>query len=133
MPIIRKPNLNDLRLRLKLLKGMDHNLIIMVNLNGQMPYFIFIPICSLATLACCIGLSILEPTPSGNPADPFAAPLEILSECYFFPAFNLLRSIPNKLLRVLSMVAVLCGLAAVPYFENVISFDEKFTRFRKSI
>eukprot|EP00962_Isochrysis_galbana_P062134 scaffold52076_cov1961-Isochrysis_galbana.AAC.1 len=34
---------------------------------------------------------VLEPTPLGEKADPFATPLEILPEWYFFPTFNLLR------------------------------------------
>jgi cytochrome b6-f complex subunit 4 len=41
-----------------------------------------------------------------EPANPFATPLEILPEWYFFPTFNLLRVLPNKLLGVLSMAAV---------------------------
>jgi cytochrome b6-f complex subunit 4 len=40
-----------------------------------------------------------------EPANPFATPLEILPEWYFFPTFNLLRVLPNKL-GVLSMAAV---------------------------
>jgi cytochrome b6-f complex subunit 4 len=35
-------------------------------------------------------------TQLGEPADPFNTPLEILP--YFFPTFNLLRVLPNKLL-----------------------------------
>jgi cytochrome b6-f complex subunit 4 len=34
-----------------------------------------------------------------EPANPFATPLEILPEWYFFPTFNLLRVLPNKLLE----------------------------------
>ena len=46
------------------------------------------PVCILGTIACCIGLGVLEPTPLGEKADPFATPLEILPEWYFFPTFN---------------------------------------------
>ncbi|KAK8942291.1 Cytochrome b6-f complex subunit 4 [Platanthera guangdongensis] len=37
------------------------------------------------TIACNVGLAVLEPSMIGEPADPFATPLEILPEWYFFP------------------------------------------------
>ena len=67
-------------------------------------------------------------TPLGEKADPFATPLEILPEWYFFPTFNLLRVIPNKLLGVLSMAAVPIGLVTVPFIENVNKFQNPFRR-----
>merc|ERR1712050_259512 len=86
------------------------------------------PVCILGTISCCIGLAVLEPTPLGEKADPFATPLEILPEWYFFPTFNLLRIIPNKLLGVLAMAAVPCGLVIVPYRENLSAFQNPFRR-----
>ena len=71
----------------------------MVSLLGQTTYYIFSLYVFLGTIACCIGLGVLEPTPLGEKADPFATPLEILPEWYFFPTFNLLRVIPNKFLE----------------------------------
>lgn len=53
------------------------------------------PVSILGTIACCVGLAILEPSALGEPSNPFATPLEILPEWYFFPTFNLLRVIPN--------------------------------------
>nr|VDD65789.1 unnamed protein product [Brassica oleracea] len=53
------------------------------------------------TIACNVGLAVLEPSMIGEPADPFATPLEILPEWYFFPVFQILRTVPNKLLGVL--------------------------------
>jgi cytochrome b6-f complex subunit 4 len=76
----------------------------------------------LGILACCVGLSVLAPTQMGEPADPFNTPLEILPEWYFFPTFNLLRVLPNKLLGVLAMAAVPLGLITVPFIENVNKF-----------
>lgn len=70
----------------------------------------------------------MQPTPTGEPANPFATPLEILPEWYFFPTFNLLRVIPNKLLGVLSMAAVPAGLITVPFIENVNKFQNPFRR-----
>ncbi|KAL1152639.1 hypothetical protein V6Z11_A09G123500 [Gossypium hirsutum] len=64
------------------------------------------PVVILGTIACNVGLAVLEPSMIGEPADPFATPLEILPEWYFFPVFQILRTVPNKLLGVLLMVSV---------------------------
>ncbi|KAF3323981.1 cytochrome b6/f complex subunit IV [Carex littledalei] len=75
-----------------------------------------------------IGLAVLEPSIIGEPADPFATPLEILPEWYFFPVFQILRTVPNKLLGVLLMVSVPLGLLTVPFLENVNKFQNPFRR-----
>ncbi|KAJ0727214.1 putative cytochrome b/b6, cytochrome b6/f complex, subunit IV, cytochrome b/b6 domain superfamily [Helianthus annuus] len=64
----------------------------------------------------------------GEPADPLATPLEILPEWYFFPVFQILRTVPNKLLGVLLMVSVPAGLLTVPFLENVNKFQNPFRR-----
>ncbi|KAG4192006.1 hypothetical protein ERO13_A07G130966v2, partial [Gossypium hirsutum] len=74
------------------------------------------------------GLAVLEPSMIGEPADPFATPLEILPEWYFFPVFQVLRTVPNKLLGVLLMVSVPAGLLTVPFLENVNKFQNPFRR-----
>ena len=104
MSILQKPDLADPKLRAKLAKGMGHNYYGEPAWPNDLLYIF--PVCILGTISCCIGLGVLEPTPLGEPADPFATPLEILPEWYFFPTFNLLRVIPNKLLGVFSMAAV---------------------------
>ncbi|KAJ9535442.1 hypothetical protein OSB04_un001431 [Centaurea solstitialis] len=101
IPITKKPDLNDPVLRAKLAKG---------------------------TIACNVGLAVLEPSMIGEPADPFATPLEILPEWYFFPVFQILRTVPNKLLGVLLMVSVPAGLLTVPFLENVNKFQNPFRR-----
>ncbi|KEH17723.1 cytochrome b6-F complex subunit 4 [Medicago truncatula] len=73
-------------------------------------------------------LAVLEPSMIGEPADPFATPLEILPEWYFFPVFQILRTVPNKLLGVLLMVSVPTGLLTVPFLENVNKFQNPFRR-----
>ena len=93
MSIIKKPNLTDPKLRAKLAKGMGHNYYGEPAWPNDLLYIF--PVCILVTIACCIGLAVLEPTPLGEKADPFATPLEILPEWYFFPTFNLLRVIPS--------------------------------------
>jgi cytochrome b6-f complex subunit 4 len=47
---------------------------------------------------------------------------------YFFPTFNMLRVIPNKLLGVLSMAAVPAGLITVPFIESINKFQNPFRR-----
>ena len=86
------------------------------------------PLTMLGAFACIVGLSVLAPTQLGEPADPFNTPLEILPEWYFFPTFNLLRVLPNKLLGVLAMAAVPLGLITVPFIENVNKFQNPFRR-----
>jgi cytochrome b6-f complex subunit 4 len=86
------------------------------------------PVVILGTLACLVGISVLSPSPLGEKADPFATPLEILPEWYFFPTFNLLRVIPNKLLGVLSMASVPAGLITVPFIESINKFQNPFRR-----
>ena len=49
------------------------------------------------------------PIEVGEPADPFATPLEILPEWFLLPAFEILRAVPNKLLGIGAMIPV--GLA----------------------
>ena len=117
MSVIKKPDLTDPKLRAKLAKGMGHNY------YGEPAWpndilYIF-PLTMLGMLACCVGLSVLAPTQMGEPADPFNTPLEILPEWYFFPTFNLLRVLPNKLLGVLAMASVPAGLITIPFIENI--------------
>ncbi|MFS7981348.1 putative cytochrome b6/f complex, subunit IV, cytochrome b/b6 domain superfamily [Helianthus anomalus] len=45
------------------------------------------PVVILGTIACNVGLAVLEPSMIGEPADPFATPLEILPEWYTSSTF----------------------------------------------
>ncbi len=126
MSVIKKPDLSDPKLRAKLAKGMGHNYYGEPAWPNDLLYIF--PIVIFGTFACVIGLSVLEPSGFGEPANPFATPLEILPEWYFFPTFNLLRVLPNKLLGVLSMAAVPAGLLTVPFIENVNKYQNPFRR-----
>jgi cytochrome b6-f complex subunit 4 len=126
MSVIKKPDLSDPKLRAKLAKGMGHNYYGEPAWPNDLLYIF--PVVILGTFACLIGLSILEPASFGEKANPFATPLEILPEWYFYPTFNLLRVLPNKLLGVLSMAAVPFGLLLVPFFENINRFQNPFRR-----
>nr|YP_063556.1 cytochrome b6/f complex subunit IV [Gracilaria tenuistipitata var. liui]Q6B904.1 RecName: Full=Cytochrome b6-f complex subunit 4; AltName: Full=17 kDa polypeptide [Gracilaria tenuistipitata var. liui]AAT79631.1 cytochrome b6/f complex subunit 4 [Gracilaria tenuistipitata var. liui] len=126
MSIIKKPDLTDPKLRAKLAKGMGHHYYGEPAWPNDILYMF--PVVILGILACDVGLSILEPSVIGEPANPFATPLEILPEWYFFPTFNLLRVIPNKLVGVLSMASVPAGLITVPFIESVNKFQNPFRR-----
>nr|YP_009237438.1 cytochrome b6/f complex subunit IV [Wildemania schizophylla]AKS28485.1 cytochrome b6/f complex subunit IV [Wildemania schizophylla] len=126
MSILKKPDLTDPKLRAKLAKGMGHNYYGEPAWPNDLLYVF--PVVIIGTFACSIGLAILEPSSIGEKSNPFATPLEILPEWYFFPTFNLLRVIPNKLLGVLSMAAVPAGLLLVPFIENVNKFQNPFRR-----
>ena len=126
MSVLKKPDLTDPKLRAKLAKGMGHNYYGEPAWPNDLLYMF--PVVILGTLGCMVGLSVLSPSPLGEKADPFATPLEILPEWYFFPTFNLLRVIPNKLLGVLSMASVPLGLITVPFIESVNKFQNPFRR-----
>jgi len=126
MTILKKPDLTDPKLRAKLAKGMGHHYYGEPAWPNELLYIFTVVI--LGTIACDVGLAILEPTAMGEPANPFATPLEILPEWYFFPTFNLLRVIPNKLIGVLSMASVPAGLITVPFIENINKFQNPFRR-----
>lgn len=126
MSVIKKPDLSNPVLRAKLAKGMGHNYYGEPAWPNDLLYIF--PVVILGTFALVIGLSILEPSAIGEKADPFATPLEILPEWYFFPTFNLLRVLPNKLLGVLAMASVPAGLLLVPFIENINNFQNPFRR-----
>merc|ERR1712216_1107259 len=124
--VTKKPDLSDPVLRAKLAKGMGHNYYGEPAWPNDLLYIF--PVVILGTIALCIGLAVMEPSQLGEPADPFATPLEILPEWYFFPTFNALRVIPNKLLGVLYMAAVPVGLITVPFLESINKFQNPFRR-----
>ena len=126
MAVTKKPDLSDPKLRAKLAKGMGHNYYGEQAWPNDLLYMF--PVVIFGTFACVIGLGVMEPAAIGEPANPFATPLEILPEWYFFPTFNLLRVIPNKLLGVLSMAAVPAGLITVPFIESINKFQNPFRR-----
>lgn len=124
--VMKKPDLTDPVLRAKLAKGMGHNY------YGEPAWpndiFYMFPVVILSVISCIVGLSVLDPAAIGEPANPFATPLEILPEWYFYPTFNQLRIIPNKLAGVLSMAAVPVGLATVPFIESINKFQNPLRR-----
>jgi cytochrome b6-f complex subunit 4 len=126
MAVTKKPDLSDPILRAKLAKGMGHNYYGEPAWPNDLLYIF--PVVILGTFAGVIGLAVLDPAAIGEPANPFATPLEILPEWYFYPVFQLLRTVPNKLLGVLLMAAVPAGLLTVPFIENINKFQNPFRR-----
>ncbi|MBD3881524.1 cytochrome b6-f complex subunit IV [Phormidium tenue FACHB-886] len=126
MATIKKPDLADPVLREKLKKGMGHNYYGEPAWPNDLLYIF--PVVILGTIACCVSLAVLDPAMVGEPADPFATPLEILPEWYLYPVFNILRLVPNKLLGVTLMASVPLGLMVVPFIENVNKFQNPFRR-----
>ncbi len=126
MGTLKKPDLSDPQLRAKLAKGMGHNYYGEPAWPNDLLYIF--PIVMMGTLACIVALSVLDPVMTGEPANPFATPLEILPEWYLYPVFQILRSVPNKLIGVFAMAAVPLGLLVVPFIENVNKFQNPFRR-----
>jgi cytochrome b6-f complex subunit 4 len=126
MATIKKPDLSDPKLRAKLAQGMGHNY------YGELAWpndllYVF-PIVILGTIGLVVGLAVLDPALIGEPADPFATPLEILPEWYLYPVFQILRILPNKLLGIAAQGAVPLGLILIPFIENVNKFQNPFRR-----
>ncbi|MFS7929890.1 Cytochrome b6-f complex subunit 4 [Helianthus anomalus] len=92
---------------------MDHNYYREPAWSNDLLYIF--PVVILGMIACNVGLEVLEPSMIGELADPFATPLEILPECHFFPVFQILRTVPNKLLGVLLIVSIPMGLLTAPF------------------
>jgi cytochrome b6-f complex subunit 4 len=122
----KKPDLSDPKLRAKLAKGMGHNYYGEPAWPNELLYIF--PVVMLGTFALCVGLAVLDPAIAGEPANPFATPLEILPEWYLYPVFQILRIVPNKLLGIAAMVAIPIGLMLVPFIESVNKFQNPFRR-----
>ena len=124
--VVKLPYLRSSMLRTKLSKGMGHNY------YGEPAWpndilYIF-PIVIYGSLAVTIGLAVGEPINIREQANPFATPLEILPEWYFFPTFNLLRILPDKYLGVISMLYVPITLLATPFIENINKYQQPYRR-----
>ncbi len=126
MSTLKKPDLSDPQLRAKIAQGMGHNYYGEPAWPNDLLYIF--PVVIMGTIALCISLAVLDPSMNGEPANPFATPLEILPEWYLWPAFQILRILPNKLLGVAGMTAIPLGLMIIPFIENVNKFQNPFRR-----
>jgi cytochrome b6-f complex subunit 4 len=126
MSTLKKPDLSDPALRDKLAKGMGHNYYGEPAWPNDLLYVF--PIVILGTMGIVVSLAVLDPAIVGEPANPFATPLEILPEWYLYPVFQILRVLPNKLLGIACQGAVPLGLMLIPFIENVNKFQNPFRR-----
>jgi cytochrome b6-f complex subunit 4 len=124
--IEKLPDLSDPILRSKLEKGMGHNYYGEPAWPNDLLYIF--PVVIMGSIALCVGLAVVDPAMIGEPANPFATPLEILPEWYLYPVFQILRTVPNKLLGVVLMGSVPLGLILIPFIENVNKFQNPFRR-----
>ena len=124
--MIKQPDLKDPKLRALLAQGLGHNTYGAPAWPDDLLYIF--PTVIFGTIAGIVSLAVIAPTGLGDAANPFATPLEILPEFYFYATFNLLRVIPNKFIGVLSMASVPAILLAVPFVENINRFQNPFRR-----
>ena len=126
MSTLKNPDLSDPKLRAKLAKGMGHNYYGEPAWPNDLLYIF--PVVILGTIACVVGLAVLDPAMLGDKANPFATPLEILPEWYLYPVFQILRVVPNKLLGIALQTLIPLGLMIFPFIENVNKFQNPFRR-----
>ncbi|XTZ10826.1 MAG: cytochrome b6-f complex subunit IV [cyanobacterium endosymbiont of Rhopalodia yunnanensis] len=122
----KKPDFSDPKLRAKLAQGMGHNYYGEPAWPNDLLYIF--PVVILGTIGLLVGLAVLDPAMLGESANPFATPLEILPEWYLYPAFQILRVLPNKLLGIACQAAVPLALMLIPFIESVNKFQNPFRR-----
>ena len=101
--------------------------ITMVNLLGPMiSYTSFLSlflVCYRSLFSHCYRTSdIIESS------TPFATPLHILPEWYFFPTFNMLRALPNKCIGILSMLYLATFISFTPFLEHISKYQNPWRR-----
>jgi quinol-cytochrome oxidoreductase complex cytochrome b subunit len=88
------------------------------------PYYtvkdLFYLVCFLILFAYFVFFApdALSSPDNAEPANPLVTPPEIVPEWYFLPFYAILRSIPNKLMGVISLFAALGILFFVPWLDT---------------
>ena len=126
MAIEKKPDLSNPKLRAKLAQGMGHNYYGEPAWPNDLLYIF--PVVIFGTIGLISGLAVLDPALVGEPANPFATPLEILPEWYLYPVFQILRILPSKLLGIACQAAIPLGLMLIPFIDSVNKFQNPFRR-----
>jgi quinol-cytochrome oxidoreductase complex cytochrome b subunit len=67
------------------------------------------------------------------PANSLVTPAHIVPEWYFLPFYAILRSVPNKLGGVLTMIFSLISLITLPFIYNIKIRGSFFRFFYKSL
>ena len=86
------------------------------------------PLVIASVVSTTVGLAVSEPTNIRDRSSPFATPLEILPEWYFYPTFNLLRILPDKLTDTYSLVYTPVILILTLVIENTTVYQNPFRR-----
>lgn len=86
------------------------------------------PVVIFGTRSCLLGLASVEPIGLEQRGTPLATPLEILPEWYFFPTFNMLRILPDKLIGILTMLYFPAMMLLVPFIENMNRYQNPLRR-----
>lgn len=87
------------------------------------PYFIFKDLVTIVAFFLVLSLFVFyAPNVLGHsdnyiPANPMQTPASIVPEWYLLPFYAILRSIPNKLLGVLAMIAAILVLFLMPIVD----------------
>ena len=123
---VKLPLLRNSLICQKLVRGTGHNYFGEFMWSNDI-LFIF-PVVILGLLSISVGLAIGEPANLGEKANPFATPLEILPEWYFYPTFNLLRVLSDKLIGVLSLLYAPVILLTTFLIENMSKYQNPFRR-----
>ena len=124
--VVKLPYLKSTMLCSKLSKGMGHNY------YGEPAWpndilYIF-PVVIFGAITLILGLSVCEPVSIGPRANPYATPIEILPEWYFYATFNLLRCLPDKFIGVALQFYLPFILILVPVLENTSRQQNAFRR-----
>jgi len=98
------------------------------------PYYITKDALNLALLFSLYGLSFFSPWLLGDPenwipANPIVSPVHIQPEWYFLFAYEILRSIPNKLGGVIALALSVLFLYFLRFFPNYMPQNSYFCRF----
>ena len=126
MSVVKEPTLGNFYVRKKLFTNMGHNYYGEPAWPNDLLYMI--PKVILGTILSMVCFAIIETGSIGEASDPFKTPEEILPEWYFYPVFQILRTIPSKLIGIALMAGVPIGLATVPFLENINQFQNPFRR-----
>ncbi len=124
--IHKEPDLSNPQLRAKLAKGLGHSSYGEPAWPNELLYIF--PVVIIGTIGLCVGLAVVDPAIIGEPANPFATPLEILPEWYLYPTFQILRIVPSKLIGIALQMAIPLGLMLIPFIESVNKFQNPFRR-----
>ena len=94
MHILKKPDLSDPKMRAKLAKGMGHNYYGEPGWPNDLLYIF--PVVILGTIACIVGLAVLDPAMLADKADPFATPWKFFPSGISIPCFRFFGLSPTN-------------------------------------